>query len=64
MGLTTLALRHGWHCHPISDPCARDSFRSPVAKYDVRNLELIEDGLYKVEVRNHREEIFANFFVH
>ena len=30
--LTTLALRHGWHCLPISDPYARDSFRSPVAR--------------------------------
>ena len=30
--LTTLALRHGWHCLPISDPCARDSFRSPVER--------------------------------
>jgi hypothetical protein len=29
----------------------------------MRNLELFEDGLYKVEVRNHREEIVANFFV-
>jgi hypothetical protein len=29
----------------------------------VRNLELFEDGLYKVEVRNYREEIVANFFV-
>jgi hypothetical protein len=29
----------------------------------VRNLELIEDGLYKVEGRNNREEIVANFFV-
>jgi len=32
MDLTTLALRHGWRCFPISDPCARDSFRSPVAR--------------------------------
>jgi hypothetical protein len=30
--LTALALRHGWHCLPISNPCARDSFCSPVAR--------------------------------
>ena len=29
----------------------------------MRNLELIEDGLCKVEVRKQREEIVANFFV-
>jgi hypothetical protein len=28
--LTTLALRHGWRCLPISDLCARDAFRSLV----------------------------------
>jgi hypothetical protein len=28
--LTTLALRHGWHCLPISNPCARDAFCSLV----------------------------------
>lgn len=32
------------------------------AKYNVRHLELIEDGLYKVEVRNHPEGIVAKFF--
>ena len=32
------------------------------AKYNVRHLQLIEDGLYKVEVRNHREGIVAKFF--
>ena len=26
MDLSTLALRHGWHSLPISDPCARDKF--------------------------------------
>jgi hypothetical protein len=30
MDLTTLALRHGWHCLPFSDPCGRDAFRSLV----------------------------------
>jgi hypothetical protein len=29
--LTTLALRHGWHCLQISNPCARDALRSLVA---------------------------------
>ena len=33
--LTTLALRHGWRCLPISDPCARDAFRSLVASSSV-----------------------------
>ena len=33
------------------------------AIYDVRNKELVEAGLYKVEVRNHLEEIVANFFM-
>jgi hypothetical protein len=28
--LTTLALRHGWHCLPISEPCARAAFCSLV----------------------------------
>ena len=32
------------------------------AKYNVRHLDPIEDGLYKVEVRNHREGIVAKFF--
>ena len=33
--LTTLALRHGWRCLPISDLCARDAFRSLVASSSV-----------------------------
>ena len=33
--LTTLALRHGWRCLPISDPCARDAFRSLVASSSI-----------------------------
>jgi hypothetical protein len=33
------------------------------AKYEVRNLELVEDGPHKAEVRNHREEIVVNFFM-
>jgi len=28
----------------------------------VQNQELVEDSFYKVEVRNLREEIVANFF--
>jgi len=32
-------------------------------KYDVRNAEFIESGLYKVEIRNHGGEIVADFFV-
>ena len=34
-----------------------------MAKRYVQNKELIVAGLYKVEVRNHREEIVADFFV-
>ena len=33
------------------------------AKYNVRHLDPIEDGLYQVEVCNHREGIVAKFFV-
>jgi len=33
------------------------------AKYDVRNAEFIESGLYKVEVRNYGREVVADFFV-
>ena len=35
MDLTTLALRHGWRCLPISDLCAGDAFRSLVGSSSV-----------------------------
>jgi len=45
--------------------CRRRTKKKAVecAIYDVRNKELVEAGLYKVEVRNHLEEIVSNFFV-
>ena len=33
--LTMLAFRHGWYWLPISDPCARDAFRSLVASSSI-----------------------------
>jgi hypothetical protein len=50
------------HSGPSSRVASPSDLR-PLCSYGVRNLELIEDGLYKVEVRCHREEIVANFFV-